>query len=261
VPTAARFTWLAHAELHDFAAGPSERLHFQPWSRISTLEALRTVRRLRELTVDLFVDARHDVLSRALCRLLGVRHSLALEPALALDGEISVDTGLCRALGINRSVSIPSMSLPAAARAAVDQFLTWTHLTCGFIAAHAGETVSALCSPRDYGIIMRRLGRAWRVPSLVLYHGRAQRRWAEAAVARSGGHALLAPEWPWPQMGAAIDRAELFLGHDPRVTTLAGLTQTPVLDVAARRSVDEILAHCEHLLENRPVAVNLARAA
>lgn len=117
--------------------------------------------------------------------------------------------------------------LPEAARFA-SEFLTTAHLQGGFAMINPGAGWDSKLWPAErYGKVARWLGEQANLPSLVVWSGPREHEWAKTIIARSGGHALLAPSTTLPQLAALAAKARIFVGSDTGPLHLAAAMGTP----------------------------------
>jgi ADP-heptose:LPS heptosyltransferase len=82
--------------------------------------------------------------------------------------------------------------------------------------------------PADrYAAVARHLGQQWRLPTLVVWAGEAERAWAEQIVRESDEQARLAPPTSLAQLAALARRARLLVGSDTGPLHLAAAVATP----------------------------------
>jgi lipopolysaccharide heptosyltransferase I len=86
---------------------------------------------------------------------------------------------------------------------------------------------SKLWPAERFAGVARHLGEVHRLPSLVVWAGAAERGWAEAIVAGSGGWARLAPATSLVELAALARRARLFVSSDTGPLHLAAAVGTP----------------------------------
>jgi lipopolysaccharide heptosyltransferase I len=137
---------------------------------------------------------------------------------------------LLRPLGVSPGpVNFDLPLLPAATQFAA-QLANEFHLRRGFAAINPGAGWDSKLWPAErYGKVARFLGEKLQLPSLALWSGDREKAWAETIVARSGGHALLAPSTTLPQLAAVLAAAKIFVGADTGPLHLAAAMGTPCL--------------------------------
>jgi lipopolysaccharide heptosyltransferase I len=122
---------------------------------------------------------------------------------------------LLRPLGVEVGPGRFDLPLRPEARAFAQDFLCASHLQNGYAAINPGAGWdSRLWPPERFGQTARFLGEAYRLPSAVVWSGPREKEWAETIVARSAGHAVLAPATTLPQLAALLRDARLFVGSD-----------------------------------------------
>ena len=110
----------------------------------------------------------------------------------------------------------------------VDAFIQLNHLGCGYAVINPGASwPSKLWPARRFGQIARRLGQVHQVPTVVTWAGEDERRWADEIVARSGGHAVLAPPTTLAQLLAVLEKGRFYIGSDTGPTHMAAAVNTP----------------------------------
>jgi len=82
-------------------------------------------------------------------------------------------------------------------------------------------------SPERYATVAAVLGRNWHLPSVVLWAGQEERRWAEQIVVGAQGQARLAPPTNLLQLAALCRRARMFIGSDTGPLHLAAAVGAP----------------------------------
>lgn len=78
-----------------------------------------------------------------------------------------------------------------------------------------------------FGEVAARLGKEESLPTLVVWAGNQEKDWAETIVARSEGHARLAPPTSLTELAAVSRRARLFIGSDTGPLHIAVAVGTP----------------------------------
>ncbi len=89
--------------------------------------------------------------------------------------------------------------------------------------------VSKVWPPSRYARIAKHLGEHWGMPSLVVWANDKEKHAADAVVAESQGHALLAPSTTLSQLGSLIRCASLFVGSDTGPMHLSVAVGTPTI--------------------------------
>jgi heptosyltransferase-1 len=98
----------------------------------------------------------------------------------------------------------------------------------GFCVVHPGAAwPSKRWLPARYAAVACHLGRTWGLPTMVVWAGDQARRWAEALVAGSQGHARLAEPMRLTELAALSRRARLYVGSDSGPLHLAAAVGTP----------------------------------
>jgi ADP-heptose:LPS heptosyltransferase len=86
---------------------------------------------------------------------------------------------------------------------------------------------SKVWPPARYAAVAAHLGRAWKLPSLVLWSGEQEGNAAQQVVAGSAGSARAAPPTSLTEAAALARRARLFVGSDTGPLHLAAAVGTP----------------------------------
>jgi lipopolysaccharide heptosyltransferase I len=86
---------------------------------------------------------------------------------------------------------------------------------------------SKLWPVERYSEVARHLGEKRKLPSLVVWAGIEERRWARTIVEQSSGHARAATETTLRQLGALARRARVFIGSDTGPLHIAAGVGTP----------------------------------
>ena len=82
--------------------------------------------------------------------------------------------------------------------------------------------------PADrFAAVANYLGRAWGLPTIVVWAGDQERTWGAEIVAAARGHAQLAPATSLTELAALARRARLFVGSDTGPLHLAAAVGTP----------------------------------
>jgi lipopolysaccharide heptosyltransferase I len=104
------------------------------------------------------------------------------------------------------------------------------HIRGGFAAINPGAGWDSKLWPAErYGQVARFLGEKQQLPSLAVWSGDREKAWAETIVARSGGHAVMAPSTTLPQLAAVVASARVFIGADTGPLHLAAAMGTPCI--------------------------------
>lgn len=135
---------------------------------------------------------------------------------------------LLQPLGVPLRAAIFELPADSASRRFAAQCVDALHLRTGYVVINPGAGWGSKIWPAErYGTVARWLGERFSLPSLVVWSGDRERAWAETIVARSGGHAILAPATTVPQLAALLSVARLFVGSDTGPLHLAAAAGTP----------------------------------
>jgi lipopolysaccharide heptosyltransferase I len=135
---------------------------------------------------------------------------------------------LVRPLGVAPGSVQFELSASAASKQFADNTIDELHLRAGFAAINPGAGWDSKLWPAErYGKVARHLGEKLQLPSLALWSGDREKSWAETIVARSGGHAVMAPSTTLPQLGALVAAARMLVGADTGPLHLAAAMGTP----------------------------------
>ncbi len=147
---------------------------------------------------------------------------------------------LLRPLGIRRPSVKFQLPRDDRARRQIDDFIYRSHLGCGFAVINPGAGWrSRLWPPERFGAVAKHLGQTRSLPSVVAWAGDEERGWAEQIVARSGGHALLAPPTTLLELASLLRIARLYVGSDtgPMHIAVAAGTDSVVLHGTTRPEI------------------------
>ncbi|MEQ8787986.1 MAG: glycosyltransferase family 9 protein [Pirellulaceae bacterium] len=211
---------------------------------LKSWQEVRRVRdELRSLDFDIALDPQ-GLTKSAVCgwlsgarRRIGFTRGIAREAAPWLDNE-HVQTGrthlveksldLLVPLGVDRAKPTFDMPTYQQARRSIDAFLAQSHLGCDFAVVNPGAGWPSKQWPAErFGFVAQRLGQSQRLPSVVVWAGEQERALAETVVARSGGHAILAPPTSLTELAELCRSARLFLSSDSGPLHLAAALGTP----------------------------------
>lgn len=139
---------------------------------------------------------------------------------------------LLRPLGIERPQVDFTIRRDAAAVRAMRQFVLGAHLSGGFAVINPGAGwPSRLWPTQRFGIVARHLGEVRGVPSVAVWAGEAEREMAGEIVARSAGHAILAPATNLVELAALLSMARIFVGADTGPLHLAAAMGAPCVSL------------------------------
>jgi lipopolysaccharide heptosyltransferase I len=135
---------------------------------------------------------------------------------------------LLRPLGVATGPVKFELPVSAASKQFAAKTIDELHLRSGFAAINSGAGWDSKLWPAErYGQVARYLGEKLQLPSLALWSGDREQLWADTIVARSGGHAIMAPSTTLPQLAALVASAKIFIGADTGPLHLAAAMGTP----------------------------------
>lgn len=203
----------------------------------SPRRVLRLRNQLRSLHFEITVDPQSLTKSAVPAWLSGARRRLGFaygigrELAPVLNNQLThpgethvVDRSLelLRTLGIRAPRVEFRVPNDPTACAAIDSYIRQAHLGCGFAVLNPGAGWrSRRWPPSRYARVARQLGQKCGTPSVVTWAGNRERDWAHEIVARSGGHALMAPMTNLTELAMLLKSARLFVGADSAPLHLA----------------------------------------
>lgn len=116
----------------------------------------------------------------------------------------------------------------AAAEQRVTAWLDDPRFAGGFIAVNPGAGWDSKLWPAErFAQVAAHVGRAHRLPTLVVWGGSRERSWAQEIAQQAEGHAHVAPPTTLPELASVVRRAKLFVGSDTGPMHLAAATGTP----------------------------------
>lgn len=193
-------------------------------------ELLQLRRELRNWRFDIAIDPQSLSKSAVVAWLSGAKRRIAfrapvgreLAPWLANERVTSrqphvVDRylELLQPLGITADAVQFDVPQSATAEQAVQPLLSQSRLRNGFAVINPGAGWSTKVWPSErLGAIAQRLGEREGLPSVVVWAGEMERRWAETIVAAAPQHAVMAPATSLLELAAVMRRARLFVGSD-----------------------------------------------
>jgi len=209
----------------------------------SIREVCRLRCRLRQLRPEITIDLQGLTKSAIVARLSGARRRIGFgdekgrELSRWLNNElvktssahvIDANLALLAPLGITSpAVRFDVPETPDDARAA-ETIISQADLGKRFAVVNPGAGwPSKLWPPARFAAVAEYLGRRHSVPSLVVWAGDEEHRWAEAIVAGSGAHGRLSPPTSLTELAAVCRRAALFVGSDTGPLHIAAAVGTP----------------------------------
>ncbi len=113
-------------------------------------------------------------------------------------------------------------------RVAAEEIIRRAGLQSGFGLINPGAGWPSKLWPTDrYAAVARYLGRSWKLPSMVVWAGKAERELAQRIAAGSEGHAQMAPPTTLTNLAALARRCGLFVGSDTGPLHLAVAVGAP----------------------------------
>jgi heptosyltransferase I len=211
---------------------------------------LRSPRRIWELRrclhawkLDLAIDAQGLAKSAIAAWLSGARRRIGFGDQWGREGsrwlytdrvqtksEHTVDRTLelLRPLGIERPAVRFAVPEGDPERQAAARFLREAEINGPYAVVHSGAGwPSKRWLPERFAAVAEHLGRAWRLPVMVVWAGNEERQLAERIVAGSNGNAHLAPPRNLRELAALSRRARLFVSADSGPLHLAAAVGTP----------------------------------
>lgn len=135
---------------------------------------------------------------------------------------------LLAALDIPPSEAVFELARPLTAEAKAEQTIRSLGLGGRFAIINPGAGwTSKLWPPARFAEVARYLGEQCRLPSLVVWAGKAEGVWAEQIVAESAGHGRLAPATSLGELASLARRASLFVASDTGPLHLAAAVGAP----------------------------------
>ncbi len=127
------------------------------------------------------------------------------------------------------------------AEAAVDRYVRDAYLSGGFAVVNGAASWRSKQWPADrFGRVARHLGEQHELPTVVVWAGAREAAIAERIIAKSGGHAILAPPTSLPQLAALLRRARMVISSDTGPLHLAAAVGTPCIGLYGPTRVE----HC-----------------
>ncbi len=213
------------------------RKWMKSWTQIRKIR-----RQLQSLRFDVTLDPQSLTKSSALGWLSGARRRIgfASPQGRELSGWLNTERvvprrdhvvekyiELIRPLGIDPPPK-PRFELPIRAHHALARFLHETCLVNDYAVINPGAGWdSKLWVPSRFGQVARYLGETHQLPSIVAWAGHRELIWAKEIVARSGGHAWLAPTTNLSELAELLCRAKLCVASDTGPLHLAAAVGTP----------------------------------
>lgn len=209
----------------------------------SPAEVWRLRRRLRALRFDTAIDVQSLTKSAVLAWLSGARLRIGLgnpggrELSKLLNNRrvdpksthvVDCYLELLRPLGIEQPTVRFDVPRRDDARQSAEEIIRAAGVADGFAIINPGAGWPSKLWPTErYAAVARHLGQAWRLASLVVWAGEAEKVLAERIVADGGAGARLAPPTSLTVLAELSRRARLFVGADTGPLHLAAAVGTP----------------------------------
>jgi ADP-heptose:LPS heptosyltransferase len=147
---------------------------------------------------------------------------------------------LLQPLGLDHPEVRFDLPLHEPSLAKMDRFVRESLLTLGFVVINCGASCAARLWPAEaFGRVARYLGEQHHLPSVVTWAGPSEAERAEQVVAKSGGHALRAPDTSLPELAALLHHARLLIASDTGPLHLAAALGTPCLGLYGPTRVEQ----------------------
>ncbi len=217
-----------------------------PKGWLKSYRTIRTLRRqLRAKQFDCVLDPQSLTKSCLLGRLsaaprrIGFASPRGRELAPWLDNEtinvgqlhlVDATLRLLEPLGIERPEVRFDVPIQHDSERRVQQYLHEALLANGYATINCAASNAARIWPAQrFGRVARYLGEQYGLPSVVTWAGTKEAERAQRVVAKSGGHALLAPDTSLSELAALQRHARLMIGSDTGPLHLAAAVGTPCL--------------------------------
>lgn len=238
--------WLAEGRAGDLLAGHKaiDRRFIAPRRWLKSPKAAWHLRRqLRGQKFDITIDLQGLAKSAVAAwfsgapRRIGFGGEMAREQSWLLNREGVIPKSahvvdryleLLAPLGIEKPAVRFDVPRFAEAATNVERFLARERLIGNWAILNPGAGWPSKRWPADrLGLVARHLGETHQLPSVVVWAGEEELRWAEQIVQMSGGHARLAPATSLQELAELARRARLFVGADTGPLHLAAAVDTP----------------------------------
>ena len=246
----AEITWVVESQAAALLRGHAalDRLIELPRGWLKSLKAVRQLQRdLRAIRPDVAIDMQGLTKSAIAAWLSGARYRVGfgdekgrefsrwfnnVKVAAPAEHVIDANLQLLAPFGIEPPsdksqvrFDIPEQEAEAQmAENLIDEF----GLRSGFAIINPGAGWPSKVWPAErFGDVAARIGAEQDLPTLVVWAGDQERAWAETIVARSEGHAKLAPSTSLTELAAVSRRARLFIGSDTGPLHIAVAVGTP----------------------------------
>lgn len=217
-----------------------------PKGWIKSPRRVRTLRRrLRDMQFDYVLDPQSLTKSSLLGWLSGASRRIGFatprgrELAPWLNNErievgdahlVDATLRLLEPLGIERPDVRFNVPVQRELETGVDQYMRDAHLSQGYLVINCAASRAARLWPAErFGRVARFLGEEHDLPSVVTWAGPLEAEMAARIVAKSGGHAILAPNTSLSELAALLRRARFMMGSDTGPLHLAAAVGTPCL--------------------------------
>lgn len=242
----AHITWIVERKSAGVVEGHSDldelivldRLWFKSPSRLRQIRG-----RLRASQFDVTVDAQSKFKSALACWLSGAAVRIGCQGKYGQEFSTWLNNTLIeprrphlvdrtlellQPLGINSPAIEFRLPIKSDDIETIDRFINASYLGCGFAVINPGASWESKLWPIErFGRVARELGERQHLPSVVAWAGDQERQWAQAIVAGSGGHALMAPHTSLGALAALLDRSCMYIGNDTGPMHIAVAVDTP----------------------------------
>ncbi len=209
------------------------------WKSLSSIQNIR--RQLRSLKFDVAIDPQGLTKSSALGWLSDANQRIGFTGPQGRELSVWLNTELVEPTVehvVDRYLQLLSpllgsdtiearFELPIKSHETVERFLQQARFGSHFAILNPGAGWDSKIWPANrFGQLAKYLGNQHQMPSVVVWAGDRERRWAELIVAESGGHAWLAPSTTLPELATLMHRADFCVAADTGPLHLAAAVGT-----------------------------------
>lgn len=209
------------------------------WKSLSSIQNIR--RQLRSLKFDVAVDPQGLTKSSALGWLSDANQRIGFTKPQGRELSVWLNTELVEpttehvverylqllAPVIGNEPPEVHFEIPIKPHETVDRFLQQTRFGSHFAVLNPGAGWDSKVWPANrFGQLAKYLGNQHQLPSVVVWAGDRERRWAEQIVAESSGHAFLAPPTTLPELATLMHHAQFCVAGDTGPLHLAAAVGT-----------------------------------